>query len=209
MEQKFSKGSMAGLVLIGLGALLLFQTMGVFHYTGRMLMAMIFLGGGALTGVVFLQDRRNWWAIFPTFMLGFIGLIMMMDVVWPRFDANGFLFLGGLGLSFLAVHGLNRQWAWPVIPGGFFLSLAAVTGINHSLPWFNDGLVLFVGWAVTFAAYYWLAGQRRQDQWALVVAAVCLGVSLLILGGILLKLVLPLLLVLLGVYLLIGTQRKV
>lgn len=209
MEQKFSRGSAAGLVLIGLGALLLLQTMGIFHYTGKMMMGFIFLGGAALAGVVFLQERRSWWAIFPAFMMGFIGLNLLMDVVWPRFNANGFLFLGGLGLSFLAVHLVNRQWAWPVIPGGFFLSLAAVTGFDRVLPWFNDGLVLFVGWAVTFAAYYWVAGQRRQDQWALVVCAVCLGISLLILGGILIRLVFPLLLVLLGIYLLTRHNRNV
>jgi hypothetical protein len=194
------KGTMWGIILIGFGALMLLQTMGIVSFLWRGIVALGFIAGGAAFGAVFVGDRRHWWSLFPAFALAAIGLLIGAETFFPWFHFGGTLFLGALGCAFLVVWANQPHQVWPIIPGGVLLTLAAVAGAHELVPWFSDGSLFFFGLAVTFAAVWAVAPERNRYSWALIVAAALTGVGLLALGGFVLKLFLPVGLILAGLY---------
>lgn len=80
-----------GMALLLLGVLLLLQNLGV--AIGRVLLGLVFLGGGVGFVAAFLQDRALWWALIPGLGLGGLGLALLLG----EGPASGALFLLGLG----------------------------------------------------------------------------------------------------------------
>jgi hypothetical protein len=200
------KGTIWGVLLVCVGALFLLQTLDILHFAWQITIALGFLIGAALFGAVFARDRHQWWALFPTFALGFIGLMILLDEVTPGFRFAGPLFLGGLGLAFAAVYAANerRMW-WPIIPAGVLLTLAVVAGIDLVLPVIDTAWLFFGGLALTFLFVWWET--QQVQQWALIVAVACAGLAILILIGSLMRYLFPLALVGVGVYLLMRQPR--
>jgi hypothetical protein len=205
-KKPLDKGMLWGIILIGFGALMLLQTMGIVGFVWRGIVSLGFLAGGAAFGAVYVADRRHWWSLFPAFALAAIGLLIGADIFFPWFRFGGSLFLGAIGLAFLLVWAGRQDQVWPVIPGGTLLTLAAVAGVHEIFPRFPDGSLFFLGLATTFAAVYAFAPDRRQYSWSLIVAAALFGIGLLTLGGLILKIVFPLGLILIGVYMLNGKR---
>ncbi|WP_236630054.1 hypothetical protein [Thermus thermamylovorans] len=58
-----SGGWALGVALVLLGVLLLLQNLGV--ELGRVLLGLVFLGGGGGFLVAYLRDRSLWWASIP------------------------------------------------------------------------------------------------------------------------------------------------
>lgn len=200
-------GTLWGIFLVAVGALFLLQTLGILHVAWDITISLGFLIGGALFGAIFARDRRNWWALFPATALGFIGVMIFLDQVAPGFRLGGSLFLGGLGLAFAGVYAaLDRRHFWPIIPAGVLLTLATVAGIDHLLPWVNDGWIFFGGLALTFG-FVWYETQYVQ-RWALVVALACAAIAALGLLGSLMKFMFPLALVGIGLYMLVRPSQK-
>lgn len=195
--------SIWGLLLIGVGALFLMDSLNIFAFSGRLILSIAFFGGAAVFLSVVVNSPQNWWALFPAFMLGFIGLMIGKPTFALGFIPDGSLFLGGMGLCFLAVYAIRRDHFWPIIPGGVLLTLALVSGMHG-----YGGWLFFFGLAATFAVVFQVAGARREDSWALIVAVACAALGVLILGGMLLRLLFPVILVGLGVYLLIRSPRN-
>lgn len=202
-RKPLDKGTVIGLVLVGLGALFLLNTMGIFDFMWDFTIGLAFLGGGAIFLAVFANDRRQWWALFPSFGLGFIGLMILLDRLLPGFDdIGGSLFLGGLGAAFLAVYANKRSEVWPLIPGGVLMTLAVVAGLDQIFPRFDGGTVFFLGLGLTFSTVYALAPNRSKHGWALIVAAIMFGIAFLTVVGTLFKFAFPLILIGLGVFML-------
>ncbi|MFZ5815686.1 MAG: hypothetical protein ACOY93_10350 [Bacillota bacterium] len=200
------KGVIWGTLLVTVGALFLLQSLGLLHFAWKMTIALGFLIGAVLFGAVFARDRRQWWAILPAFALGFIGLMIGLDELVPRFRFEGSLFLGGLGFAFAAIYAAtDRRHFWPIIPAGVLLTLATVSGLDTLMPWFDGGAVFFTGLALTFGTVWWES--RQQQQWALLVAVACGGLATLILVGSLMRFFFPLALIAVGVFLLLRQQR--
>lgn len=206
-KQIFNRGNTGGLLLIGLGLLLLLSTMGVVRNFGSLTFSLGFLGAAAVCFLVYLADRSRWGLLFPAFGLGFIGIMIGTDTFLPFFHLGGMLFLGGLGACFAAIYATGRQHLWAILPAGILLTLGAVAGLDQILPWWNHGTTLFVGWAATFA-FYWYESDRQRTSWALIVAAVCAGIAALTLIGTMMKIIFPLALVGIGIYLITRTQRN-
>lgn len=204
-RKPLDKGTMWGLILIVFGGLLLLQTFGIFRFVWDAFWGLAFMAGAAAFGVVFINDRRQWWALFPAAFLGYIGLIIELNAFVPWFHFGGSLFLAAIGLAFIAVYINRRDQVWPLIPGGALLTLATVAGIDEAgrlLRWVDDGAVFFWGLAATFAVVYVLAPNRRAYSWSLIVAAGCFGIGMLAAGGLVMKLVLPIALIAVGAYML-------
>lgn len=200
------RGTIWGILLVSIGALFLLQTMDIIHFAWQVIIGIGFLIGAAIFGGLFAQDRRQWWAVFPAFALGFVGLMILLDEVTPGFRLGGSLFLGGLGLAFAAVYAANdRRHFWPIIPAGVLFTLATVAGLDAVLPLIDTGWVFFGGLAATFAFVWWES--RQQQQWALIVALACGGLASLILIGTLMRFLFPLALVAAGIFLLMRQQR--
>ncbi|HTX79949.1 MAG TPA: hypothetical protein VMC62_09785 [Longilinea sp.] len=122
-----------GFALLGLAALILLAMVPGFPgvYGGAIFMASISLG----FLVVYLMDRRNWWAIIPG---GSVLSVAVMIALTP-FGGNlavGVMFFG-MGVTFAAltllpVAGTRMSWAWiPALAlflmGVFFLFLQGAT----------------------------------------------------------------------------------
>jgi len=89
--------------------------------------------------IVFLRDQRQWWALIPMYVLGVIGLMVMLiglgilaDLLIPAYV----MFAIALPFFVVFVHD-SKQW-WALIPGGilgvigisFFIATAAVQYIG-------------------------------------------------------------------------------
>lgn len=208
MESRNSadRGTIWGILLVSVGALFLLQTMGIVNFAWNITIAIGFWIGAALFGAVFARDRRNWWAIFPAFALGLIGLMIGIEEFAPGLRLTGSIFLAGLGLAFAVVYfALDRRQFWPIIPAGVLFTLAAVAGLDELLPWWDFGWVFFGGLSATFGLVWWET--RKVQQWALIVTIACGGIAALILIGSLMRFVFPLALVGVGVLLLMRNQR--
>ncbi|HYG57300.1 MAG TPA: hypothetical protein VD902_04475 [Symbiobacteriaceae bacterium] len=206
METKkpLEKGTVIGLVLVGIGALLMLQTVGIFRFMWDITIAIGFLAGAVIFLAVFANDRKQWWALFPGFGMGFIGLMILLDNFFPRLDIGGPLFLGGLGAAFLAVYANRRDQIWPIIPGGVLLTLASVAAYDELFPrWDGGAAIFFLGLGLTFTMVYYLAANRQRHGWALIVAAVMFGIACLtMIGSLASNILFPLVLIGLGVFML-------
>ncbi len=109
----------------------------------------IVLGGiGASFLVIYLLDRRGWWALIPAGVMLTLALISGVGTLLPGLETGGILFLG-MGLTFALVALLpNSQaqlkWAW--IPAGvlFFMGLVFVAAAGNIVEYIWP-LALIVG----------------------------------------------------------------
>jgi hypothetical protein len=201
METKrpVDKGMLIGAVLVGIGVLFLLQTVGVINFMWRTTFAVAFLGGAAAFLSVFINDNRQWWSVFPAAGLGFVG----MTILFPSGSMAGMLLFLLMGTAFLAVYAVRREWVWPIIPAGVMYTLAAVilfNDVTHLGRFFDGGAIFFFGLALTFLAVWYLAPLRRAYNWALIPAAVLGGLGMLIAIGSAMKFIIPIGLILIGVY---------
>lgn len=199
--RRLDKGMLIGVLLVGFGALFLLQQFGFFSFMVKTLWGLGFIGGGAVFLSLFLNDKRQWWALFPAAALACTGL----SIILPGGGMIGALWLGGLGAAFLMIHVAYRNWVWPIIPGGVLLSIAALVAFETlTFHWFNGASIMFFGWAATFVAVWYQSTDRHYYSWALIVAAVLGFVGVIILTASVMatmfKIVVPVGLILLGVY---------
>lgn len=197
------KRSIFGLLLAGLGLILLIDNLHIMPRLGSLIWAFLFLGASAVFLGVYLSDRAQWWALFPTAALGSIAVLIAVGTLMPsRADWGGALFLGTLGAAFLFVYKEYPIHWWALIPGGTLVTLAAVT-LSENIPLLNGGAIFFFGLSATFAAVYQLANQR----WAIIPAAALLALALIITIAGAFKWLLPLALIGIGLYALLRNQR--
>lgn len=171
MLDKLSKEQI-GFGLIGLGAFFLLANLGVFGF-GDLLPALLFFAGSGLFLRHFNHHRsEHWWALIPGFALLALGLAVISGPL------SGGLFLGTLGLGFIAVYVNNpRQW-WAVIPGGVLLTLGVTAA--PILPFVDEGIIFFLGLTATFVALYRLPEDRGRQRWARYPALGTLALSIMI-----------------------------
>jgi hypothetical protein len=122
-----------------------------------------FLGGISLAfWLVYLADRRNWWAIIPAGVLATVALIAGLGEAAPGMELGGLFFLG-IGLTFALVGvlpntGTNMRWAF--IPAGIMIVLgllitaASVNLINYIWP----ALLILAGLFLLLRTYIYRRG---------------------------------------------------
>lgn len=170
-----------GLILLGVIALLdvLFQI-----DLGGMLWSVLFLAGGIAFLAVLASDRNQWWAAIPGFTLLGIGTLIGLSRLAPAVtdQIGGAIVLGGIGLSFIVVFLLNRNFWWALIPAGVMTSLVVMLVLE---PFFGDSVawVFLLGLAATFGVVYLIPGPGGERmEWALWPAGIMLIVSLIVMG---------------------------
>jgi len=185
-----------GAVLIALGALALLQNLGIFNLfdvlpyisiepgdvIGTVLVTLLFAGVGMIFLVVFVFNvHRNWWAVIPGFTL--MGLAALIAFGNRMGEAGAGMFLGAIGLSFLVIYLVRREFWWAIIPAGVLLTLAVMISLTSSLS--GDSMlgpaILFFGLAVTFLVVYLLRSGDEHRAWALITAGVLGGIGMLLL----------------------------
>ena len=185
-----------GVVLIALGALALLQNLGFFNLfdvlpyisiepgdvVGTVLVTLLFAGVGMIFLVVFVVNLyRNWWAVIPGFTL--LGLAALIAFGNRLGEASAGMFLGAIGLSFLVIYLVRREFWWAIIPAGVLLTLAVMVSLTSSVSgdFMLGPAILFFGLAITFLLVYLLRSGAEHRAWALITAGVLGSIGLLLL----------------------------
>lgn len=187
-----NKNALPGLILIVLGVLGLFGTLGVLEGIGSLFGALLF---GGLAYFAYVEGKRNHNLVMRLAALPLAGLAIATIV--PG-GVGGAAFLASIGAAFGVVWYLDARRWWALIPAGTLVSLALVSFLDATLGGSN-GPVFLLGLAVTF---FLLTRLRVEPQaWGLYPAA---GLALIALvsfstGG---RWVVPVILIAVGAYLL-------
>lgn len=201
-----------GALLVGAGILVLLQNLGVLRTGLDLLWAICFLLAGAIFTSVFLNDRKNWWAVIPGFTLLGIGGVILLGWALPATGGRygGGLFLGALAASFWVIYASQRGHWWPIIPGGVLLTLALVAVLDDVVGvGFDTGSIFMLGLGATFLVLYLLPAAGGKQAWAIypAVILIAIGVIVAIASSSLMRFVGPLALVAAGVYLVYRAAR--
>ncbi|HSR46638.1 MAG TPA: hypothetical protein VLL77_01500 [Anaerolineales bacterium] len=202
----------AGLVLIGFGALFFLQTMGLIPYvrvTG--LWAVLFGGAGLVFLFVFIRDRSQWWAVLPGLpLVGLAGLLLMDALSLPVTPVGPALFLGSIGLAFWLVYWVRRDFWWAIIPGGIVASVALLILLEPLVPEGQAVGLIFLGIGLTFFALYLLPPSGGRQPWAIYPAAVLLilAAAFSLAFGVVGRFLLPLAVIMIGAYLVYRAWRR-
>lgn len=170
METQSSRTWIAGL-LIAVGVLVLLERLEWLGGHPSWLWGVAFLAGGAAFIAVYLNDRSQWWALFPGF--GLVGLAAAALLG----SSGGALLLALLGLAFALVYASNRRRWWAIIPAGSLATLALMAWLATRWPAADLGWLFFLGLAATFAALAIQPPERRQ-RWAVLPALGLAALSL-------------------------------
>lgn len=198
------------LLIIG-GVLFLLENLGILAF-GDIFWAVLFGLAGLFFVSIFWQNRSNWWALIPTFILFGIGLQILLDWLYPTMSAitGGLLILGSAGLSFFVIYLLNRENWWAIIPGGVLLTLGVVSAVDEVLPNIGTGGVFFSGLGATFALVALLPASGGSMKWAWVPAGILLlmGAAMIATTEDFMAYILPAVLILAGGYLVLRTFTR-
>lgn len=201
--KNFEWSALVGIALLLLGGFFLLQSFDVLP-GGDWLWSAPFALGGLIFLAVLFRGKQNWWAAIPGVVLLFLGIIIALDELAPRFSDQfgGSIFLGGLALAFLIVYLLNLQFWWALIPMGVLATLSVVAGLDEAGS-FETGAVFFLGLALTFALLAILPSGSTRMRWPWIPALVLLVMGALLSLGAenMLVYILPAALILAGLYL--------
>lgn len=165
-----------GWLLIGAGLFFLLVNTDVLGSYEETITAIAFALAGLAFLAVFAMQREAWWAAIPGFaLLGLGGVIAFATINTVPDEWGGSLFLGSLGLGFLAVRAREKTAWWALIPGGILMTLAFVAGLGTRFADERIAGILFSGIAATFGLIY-LFGEPERMRWALIPA----GISVLL-----------------------------
>ncbi len=198
-----------GILLIAVGILILLQNLKILGGGLDLLWALLFGAGGVVFLYVFLNNRDNWWALVPGFVLLSLGVIIALDQLAPQIgdDWSGAIVVGGIGLAFWAIYFANRENWWAVIPGGVLLTIALLIGLSSVIEGFETGGVFLLGLGLTFGLLSFLQTPQGRMKWALIPASVLLVIGLLLTAASasILKFIWPAVLILVGLYFIFRT----
>ena len=214
-----------GIVLIALGVLALLQNLGVLNLSRPAAVHLnrigrrhrhaahkpAFAGVGLIFLVVFVVNvYRNWWAVIPGFTL--MGLAALIAFGNRMGEAGAGMFLGAIGLSFLVIYLVRREFWWAIIPAGVLLTLAVMVPVISAFPGapMLGPALLFFGLALTFLLVYLLPSEEERRTWALYPAGILavIGVLLLLSLGNLINILGGLPLIAGGAYLMLRAVRR-
>lgn len=151
-----------GVMLILGGALALMETLGYLKNATDLFWGGVFIVAGlAFLALLF---GGQWWAAFPGFTLGALGVLILLPASLE--DFGGAIFLGGIALSFWYVYfsSRNERW-WALIPAGVLTALALVVIVSQSFEQYS-GAVFLGGIGLAFFAVYFTNMSERW--WALI-----------------------------------------
>jgi len=200
-----------GILLIVGGLLFLMQSLGLLMLDN--LWPIIFATPGAIFLYVFIRRRENWWAAIPGMTLLGIGALIAFTQLFPNAEGawGAAIFLGSLAVSFLAVYARTgtREW-WAIIPAGV---LGTLTGTIFLEPFLGGGFtggLFMLGMGATFALVYLLPTPEGRNRWALYPASILggIGVLILIAATWLIRILGPLAIIALGLYLILRRRDK-
>ena len=197
-------------LLIFMGIAFLLNNFGVFGNIGDLMVAVVF-GIVSLIGWGFyLKNRKHWWLLFPTAVFGGIAGTMVIENVGflPDYLGGG-LFLLALASAFWVVFVVESQHWWAAIPAGVLSTLAFVAMVDGATHSDITANIFFLGLGLTFTIV-WLNRRTSNTTWAKWPAMILLGFSLFVAVAENMHQLWPIILILVGGWLIIKnfTNRK-
>jgi hypothetical protein len=189
--------ALLGIVLIVVGAIVLLQINGLIPDFEGPVWQIVWPSLFGLAGLAFLvlfitNTHDRWSAAIPALVLlglsavGFLGgPFGGQGGTFVLGALGGTLFLGAIGVGFLLVFLARREMWWALIPAGVMLSLAVVAGWTSVSPDQAElsGGVMFFGYALTFLAVYFARDAAGRRKWALIPAAACAVLGVIIIAS--------------------------
>jgi len=199
-----------GILLIVLGALFLLQELQIVGNAFQYLWMVVMFAAGAGFLWVFVTNDKQWWAVIPglgLLALAFASLESALNLL-PAADWGGPVFLGGLGAAFWLVYARQQEHWWALIPGGVLVTLGVVAGLDEAGSDF-DGGIFFLGLGLTFVLVALLPSREHDTRWSWIPGAVLLllGLTQITAVGSEMLAYWPVLLILIGGYILIKGWR--
>ncbi len=199
--------TVVGLLLVLGGIVLLLENLGFLRAWRSWFWAMIFGGGGLLFLAVYAGDRRQWWALIPGASLIGVGLLIFLGTVRGVTDEMGAgVMLLCISLAFWGVFFSDRRQWWALIPGGVLIVVAVIPIMARALPASVTGGLFFIGLGLVFTVLYLFSFSNPDLRWAKWPALPLFLIGLLAMFATHLLTWWPLLLILLGLYLLLRTM---
>jgi hypothetical protein len=153
--KRFDPQIVFGLLLLTGGVLALLQTMGYLENASDVFWGGMFIALGLL--FLSLLVGGHWWSVFPGFTLLALGILIFLPDNLD--DFGGFIFLGGIGLSFWVTYATSpRERWWALIPAGVLTTLACMTIAAERFGEFETAGFFFLGLSATFLLVALLAG---------------------------------------------------
>jgi len=157
-----------GLLVLG-GLLSLLDVTGVIGNAGGIFWGLIWGAIGVFfLNILFTNPEGNWWAAFPGFTLVGMALSSFLPKSLEAF--SGFLFFAGISLAFWWVFFKDTSRWWAVIPGGILMTLGIISTLDE-LSGIDTGGIFFIGIGLTFALVTLLPG-GNQRRWAFIPAVI-------------------------------------
>jgi hypothetical protein len=193
-----------GMIFIVGGILFLLQNLDLIR-GGDIFWGFIFGLVGVLFLTAFIGNRRQWWLLIPGCLFIGIGASQFTQAILPSKSASlfdGIFVLGGLGVGFLLIYIFSPSNWWAIIPGGAMITLAIVSVLDSAYPDKDTGGVFLIGLGVTFAVLAVLP--RLHMRWAYIPALVLFVIGVIALAGEFsaANYLWPVLLILVGIYVL-------
>ena len=165
-----------GLLLVAAGVIFLLNSMGTITI-GEYQWAIILGIGGLAFLSVFLADRQQWWALFPSFGLLIGASVIFVENAFPGLpgEIGGVIALGGIGLAFLLIFVSNIKNWWALIPAGVLLSLATMLYLG-----FESGGIFLIGLGLTFAVLGFVPTEHGRMRWAFIPAIVLILIGIFV-----------------------------
>jgi hypothetical protein len=165
-----------GLLLVLAGVLFLLNSIGTITIGDYQWAIILGIGGLAFLSV-FLADRQQWWALFPSFGLLIGGTILFLESAFPGLsdDFGGAIAMGGIGLVFLLIFITNIKNWWALIPAGVLLSLAVMLLLG-----FESGGIFLIGLGLTFGVLGFVPTEHGRMRWAFIPAVVLILVGIFV-----------------------------
>jgi len=193
------------LLLILGGVVLLLENLGYLRGWRSWFWTTIFGGGGLVFLAVYASNRKQWWALIPGASLIGVGLLIFLDTVPAVPDEVGVgIMLLCISLAFWVIFlGDRSQW-WALIPAGVLIVVAVIPIIEaQGLSGPVIGGLFFIGIGLVFTVLYLFSFSNPDLRWAKYPAIPLFLIGLLVIFASQLLTWWPLLLVLLGLYLLL------
>lgn len=197
-----------GVLFLLMGALALLVNFGVLPSEGSVMgwfIGMIFVAGGLAFLSVLFANRTQWWAVIPGVILICIGVIIVLNLVFPSADEriSGVIMVGGIALAFWAVYALAPENWWAIIPAGVMSTVTLMVALPEAVTGsLMMGGIFFLGLALTFALVA-LLPRSVKNHWAWIPAGVLavMGVLIMLSATELLNTLWPLALIVVGLFL--------
>jgi hypothetical protein len=152
--------------------------------------------------IVFLRDRKQWWALIPAYVMVIVAFIVFIEeagVLPDYFVGTGVLV--AIGLPFLAVFLRDRRQWWALIPAYAMFSISAIIPLSE-LDIDEMLIPAYVMFAIALP-FLFVYLRDRSNWWALIPGGIMTLIGAIMLLSVqLVEYLVPIAIILAGVWIL-------